>query len=175
MANAKKKPASKDEPVAEPQAEEKPELEVVKKVEPVTLNRMALEDEINTRYRITVKHGTTPDDCMDESFWAHLTHRMIPGDTLICRPDDGSWQLVLNVVNCGHNYAHVHKLDYTDLVPAEPRKALPSLYKVEYAGPIHKWRFLRDGKMMRDGYASEALATRAAQQHEMAVNRATPK
>jgi hypothetical protein len=34
---------------------------------------------------------------------------------------------------------------------------------------------LRDGKLMRHGYASESLAKRAAQQHEMAVNRANPK
>jgi hypothetical protein len=178
MANAKKIDAPQDEAVTESQPEaekEAPELEVVRKVEPVTLNRLALEDEVNTRYRITVKHGTTPDDCLDEAYWCHLTHRLIPGDTLICRPDDGSWQLVLNVVTCGHNYAHVHEISRHDLVPSEPRKALPSLYKVEYAGPIHKWRFLRDGKMMRDGYASEALARRAAQQHEMAVNRANPK
>lgn len=177
MANAKKKDTPEDDVIGsqDEAVEETPELKVVEKAEPVTLNRLALEDEVNTRFRVTVKEGTTPEQCMDEAFWAHLTTRIIPGDTLIVRPDSGSWELVLNVINAGHNFAHVHKKAFYDLVPAEPLKALPSLYKVDYSGPVHKWRFLRDGKMMRDGYASEALARRAAQQHEMAVNRANPK
>lgn len=175
MANAKKKDTT-EEAVIETQDEaEAPELTVVNKAEPVTLNRMAQEDEVNTRYRITVKQGTTPEQCEDEAFWCHLTHRLIAGDTLVCRPDDGSWELVLHVADCGHNYAHVTKKEFYELMPAEPRERLPSLYKVDYAGPVQKWRFLRDGKLMRHGYASESLAKRAAQQHEMAVNRANPK
>jgi hypothetical protein len=124
---------------------------------------------------MTVKQGTTPEQCMDESFWCHVTTRLIAGDTLIVRPDDSAWELILNVVDCGPNYAHVHKKSFCELVPAVPRAKLPSIYSVEHAGPIHKWRFLREGKMMRDGFATEALAQRAAQQHEMAVNRSAPK
>lgn len=181
MANAKKKEVSAPEPEVtsenSTENEEKPEveLEVVAKAEPVTMHRMQLEDEVNTRFRITVKQGITPDQCMDEAFWCHLTTRLIPGDTLIVRPDDSSWQLMLNVVNVGPQFAHVHKIGFHELCPSEPRAPLPSIYSVEHAGPIHKWRFLREGKMMRDGFATEALARRAAQQHEMAVNRSVPK
>lgn len=177
MANAKAKETPETEaPETEVQPEvEAPELTVVEKAEPVTMHRMALDAEINTHFRITVKQGITPEQCMDEGFWAHLTTRLIPGDTLVVRPDDSAWELVLNVVNVGPNFAHVHKKAYYDLVPAVAREVLPSIYKVEYAGPVHKYRFLREGKMMRDGFATEALAQRAAQQHEMAVNRSVPK
>jgi hypothetical protein len=175
MANAKKKDTPDENVVEEVQADEKPELTVVEKAEPVTMNRLQVEAEVNTRFRVTVKENVTPDQCLDEAFWAHLTTRLIPGDTLVVRPDSGSWQLELNVVTAGHNFVHVHEVSRCDLVPAKMPAKLPSLYKVEFAGPIHKWRFLRDGKMMRDGYATEALAQRAAHQHEMAVNRTTPK
>lgn len=176
MANAKKKDVQAPETEAETEEKTpKVSLEVVEKAEPITMHRMQAEVEVNTHWRMTVKQGVTPEQCMDEAFWCHVTTRLIPGDTLIVRPDDSAWELVLNVVNCGPQYAHVHKKSFCELVPAEPRKTLPSIYKVEHAGPIHKWRFLREGKMMRDGFATEALAQRAAEQHQMAVNRSVPK
>lgn len=154
---------------------EAPALELVKKADPVTMHRMALDVEVNTHFRITVKQNVTPEQCMDEAFWCHLTNRLTPGDTLIVRPDDSSWELILNVVDNGPNFAHVHKKSFCELIPAVPREKLPSIYTIDHAGPIHKWRFLREGKMMRDGFATRELAIRAAAQHEMAVNRSVPK
>lgn len=167
MSNAKKKDVPAPEAV-----EERPELTVVEKAEPITMHRMAAEVEVNTVWRMTVKSEVTPEQCMDEAFWCHVSMRMIPGDTLIVKPDDSTWKLVLNVINCGPQFAHVEKESFIELAAPGSRAALPSIYTVEHAGPIHKWRFLRDGKNMRDGFATEALARRAAQQHEMAVNRA---
>jgi hypothetical protein len=180
MANVKKKDPVTDSVTATvtkgSNSEAKtPELTVVEKAEPITMHRMAAEVEVNTVWRMTVKQDVTPEQCMDEAFWCHVSLRLIPGDTLIVRPDDSSWQLTLNVINAGPQFAQVHKVSFHELVPFESRDPLPSIYKVEYAGTVHKWRFLREGKMMRDGFASEALANRAAQQHQMAVNRSTPK
>ena len=181
MAKANKKTHSVATPEPEPvigsqdEAETPVVLEVVPKAEPVTMHRLALEAEVNTPYRVTVKQGVTPEQCMDEAFWCHLGTRFIPGDTLNVRPDDSAWQLTLNVVNCGPQFAQVHKIAFCELAPATPREPMPSIYKVDFAGPIHKWRFLREGKMMRDGFATEALAQRAASQHQQAVNRAVPK
>lgn len=171
---AAKEPEVTAEVVTESQDEE-PALKLVDNAIPVTMHRCQLEDEVNNRFRVTVKQGVTPEQCMAEGFWCHLTTRLAPGDTLIVRPDDSTWELVLNVVSNGSNYVHVHKKVFYDLVPAMPRAALPSIYKVDFAGPIHKWRFLREGRMMRDGFATESLAVRAAKQHEMAVNRSAPK
>jgi len=180
MANAKKKDVTDtvESPVAEPVTDaspETPELEVVAKADPITMHRMQAEVEVNTHWRMTVKQGVTPDQCMDEAFWCHVGGRLIAGDTLIVRPDDSAWEMILNVVNSGVNFAHVHKKSFCELVTAEARVEMPSLYSVDYAGPIHKHRFLRDGKMMRDGFATKELAQRAAQQHQMAVNRSVPK
>jgi len=151
------------------------EVAEVSKAEPVTMMRLSLEDEVNTRFRVTVKQGVTREQCLDESFWAHVSMRMSPGDTITVRPDDMAWELVLHVVNVGPQFAHVLEKAFYNLKPPTPIAKLPSIYKVEFAGPIHKWRFLRDGKMMRDGFATEDLAQRAAAQHQMAVNRVQPK
>jgi hypothetical protein len=141
------------------------------KAEPVTLARWAIADEKNTRHRVDVKPGVTPEQCMNEGFWTHISMHFIPGDTIIVRPEHNEWELELHVANCGPQFAHVVKKNFYDLVPTTELQPIPSKYKVEWAGNVHKWRFLREGKMMRDGFATKALASRAATNHQMAVDR----
>ncbi len=141
------------------------------KAEPVTLSRWGLADEKNTRHRVDVKLGITPEQCLDQSFWTHISMHFIPGDTIIVRPENNEWELELHVVNAGAQFAHVIQKNYYDLVPTTTLEALPSKYKVDWAGNVRKWRFLREGEMMRDGFATRGLAERAAHNHQMAVDR----
>ena len=150
---------------------EAPSLEVVKKATPVTAGRMCLEVEANTTYRVNVPHEVTPEDCMDEAFWAHVSMQFIIGDTLIVMPDSMEWKLILHVANCGREFAHVVKLEIYDLRVDPSVRAAASRYSTDYAGTTSKWRFKRDGVVMRDGYATENLAKRAADNHQMAVDR----
>lgn len=177
QAAKKKDPAEQPEKTTEATAEkaEEPTLEVVKRPNPIGANRLSLEVEANTVRRVTVPNDVEPDQCLDEAFWCHVSMHFAPGDTLVVRPDDTSWELILHVINAGPQFAHVSKKHFYELTKMDDVPRRPSLYKVEYAGPIHKWRFLREGKMMRDGFATEALARRAAAQHEMAVNRKPTK
>lgn len=182
---AKETAAKKDEPeVVEDQvtddkvapedtaeADETPTLEVVKKVTPVIASRMSLEVEANTTYRVNVTHETTPENCMDEAFWSHVSMQFIIGDTLIVMPDSMEWKLILHVANCGREFAHVVKLELYDLTTDPSLRAAASRYSTEFAGTTNKWRFKLDGKVLRDGYATESLAKRAAKQHQMAVDR----
>ncbi len=151
---------------------EAPSLEVVKKATPVTAGRMSLEVEANTTYRVNVPHEVTPEDCMDEAFWAHVSMQFIIGDTLIVVPDSMEWKLILHVANCGREFAHVVKLEIYNLRVDPSVRAAASRYSTDYAGTTSKWRFKRDGVVMRDGYATENLAKRAADNHQMAVDRA---
>lgn len=152
--------------------EGQPELKVVEKPTPITQSRFQLDVEANTPFRATVPDGVTPEDCMDEAFWAHLGQRMIIGDTLIVRPDTGEWELVLHVANCGREFAHVVKKELYDLVYRGPTaQSEQSRYSVDFAGSTHKWRFKRDGVVLKDGFATKGLAQKAAQNHQMAVDR----
>jgi len=141
------------------------------KAEPVTLSRWGLADEKNTRHRVDVKPSVTPEQCLDSGFWTHISMHFIAGDTIIVRPEHNEWELELHVVTSGPQFAHVIKKNYYDLVPTTELATVPSKYKVEWGGNVHKWRFLREGKMMRDGFATKALASRAATNHQMAVDR----
>ncbi len=141
------------------------------KAEPVTLSRWGLADEKNTRHRVDVKPNVTPEQCMESGFWTHISMHFIPGDTIIVRPENNEWELVLHVVNCGPQFAHVVKKDFYSLVATTMLESVPTKYTVEWSGNVHKFRFLREGKMMRDGFATRELAARAAQNHQMAVDR----
>ena len=163
--------AEKDPEVPSKEENKAPDLTVVEKATPVLGNRMQLADEINTRYHVYVPPEVTPEQCMDEAFWAHVGTRLQMGDTMIVRPDTMEWELVLHVANCGREFAHVVKKQYFDLTHEAQNRAAPSRYSVDFAGGVDKFRFLRDGVVMKDGFASRDLAERAAKNHQMAVDR----
>lgn len=182
MANksaAKKKPEAEEKPKDVVTGEtvdlpEEPAVEAVPeavKAEPVTLSRWGLADEKNTRHRVDIKPDVKPEHCMDEGFWTHISMHFTPGDTIVVRPENNEWELELHVVNCGTAFAQVVMKNFYELVPTTQMTKIESKYKVEWAGNVHKWRFLREGKMMRDGFATRELAARAAQNHQMAVDR----
>jgi len=143
----------------------------IKKAEPVTLSRWGLADEKNTRHRVDVKPDVTPEQCMDSGFWTHISMRFVPGDTILVRPENNEWELELHVADCGPQFAHVVKKQFYSLVPTTMLNLVPSKYTVDWAGTVHKFRFLREGEMMRDGFATRELASRAAANHQMAVDR----
>jgi hypothetical protein len=167
--------AKKDDEIID-ETEDKPELAVVEKPTPLIQSRFQLDVEANTRFRATVPPGVTPEDCMDEAFWAHMGQRMIIGDTVIIRPDTGEWELVLSVANCGREFAHVVKKELYDLRYKGPSaKSEASRYSVDFAGTVDKWRFKRDGDVLKKGFATKGLAQQAAQNHQMAVDRSAKK
>lgn len=185
MANAKQKP--KEKPEIDPasgkttKVDEKPEVTdtapelALVKATPVIMSRMGLEVEHNTTHRINVPQSVTPDQCMDETFYAHVSGRMAIGDTLIIRPDTMEWELVLHVADCGREYAHVIKKQFFALDADRVVRAAANRYTVDFAGSTYKHRALLDGKVLKDGFATKALAMKACENHQMAVDRGVKK
>lgn len=141
------------------------------KATPPGFGRFGLQVEHNQKWRLNVPIEVTPQQCMDEGFWSHIASYLRPGDEIRVFPDSMVWELVLHVVGAGKNYAHVVKKAFYPLAPREQHVPLPSLYKVDFAGTTHKWRVIRDGKVLREGIETEALARRYVANHEAAINR----
>ena len=153
--------------------ESHPEELKKERANPVIISRTGLEDEHNTRLRVNVPNEVTVEDCMDEGFWAHITTRLTIGDTIIVRPDHMEWELVLHVANVGREFAHVVKKELYDLTHKVDSRVEASRYSIDFAGTTDKWRYKRDGKVLKSGFASKGLAERAAQNHQMAVDRSS--
>ena len=167
--------------MSQPAAELEPdvqtdELEVEIAEEPVKatspgVNRFGLQAEHNQKWRLNVPIEVTPEQCMEEGFWAHLATHLRPGDEIRVFTDSMSWELVLHVIGAGRAYAHVAKKAFYEYATSDHKTSLPSIYKIDWAGTTHKWRVIRDNKLLKEGLQTEALAWRAAKQHEEAVTR----
>ena len=138
---------------------------------PITQGRFQLEVEASNRWRVNVPMGTTPEDLLNESYWQHIATQLRPGDEIRAMPDNMAWELTLHVIGAGKLYAHVVKKTLFDLAPLEQPIKLPSIYEVKFQGSHHKWAVIRENKPLKDGFETEGLARRYAQNHEAAVNR----
>jgi len=138
---------------------------------PITEGRIGLEVEKSNRWRVDVPMGTTPEDCMKESYWQHVAPRLRPGDEIVAMPDNMAWKLVLHVLGAGRLFAHVVKEELYELAPLEAAIKLPSIYEVKFTGTHHKWAVIRESKPLKDGFETEGLARRYAANHEAAVQR----
>jgi len=138
---------------------------------PIIQGRFQLEAEASNRWRVNVPMGTHPDELMNESYWQHIARQLRPGDEIRAMPDNMAWELTLHVIGAGKLYAHVVKKTFFDLAPLEQPIPLPSIYRVIFQGSHHKWAVIREDKPLKDGFDTEGLARRYAQNHEAAVNR----
>jgi len=141
------------------------------KAKAVNLSRFQLAESARNTWYVNVDMETTPEHCLDGSFWEHVAKMLQPGDNIIVLPDDMSWELCLHVAGQEPLFAHVVKKWLIDLVPATAPVIVPSRYKVQFAGAHHKWRVLRDDKPLKDGFATADLARRYAANHQAAVAR----
>lgn len=149
------------------------ESEVVKleKATSLSINRFGLQVEHNNCWRANVPHKVTPEQTLDEGFWEHISMHLKPGDEIHVYPDNMAWEQVLHVIGAGNQYAHVaQKVLYT-FDEREDALKVPSKYVVDFMGTTHKWRVVREGRMLKDGFETEGLARRYAANHESAVNR----
>jgi len=160
--------AEEIEPTDEQSTEAAPELE---KATPPSVHRLGLLAEHNNCFRLNVAASVTPDQCMDEGFWAHIAARLNPGDEIHVMPDTMTWELVLHVIGTGRNYAHVCTKVLYNLAAREEQVKLPAAYQIQYKGTTYKWCVIRDGKMIKQGIETEALAKRAGANHEAAIFR----
>lgn len=193
-AATKKKTGSKAKPAQKPGPEVRtdvvsPELETIPEVKEapaknplldkpldirakaVNVARISLMEQARNTWLVNVDMDTTPEHCLDGSFWEHVAKMMQPGDNIHVLPDDMSWELVLHV--CGQEplFLHVVEKQRYKLVPATAPVIIPSRYTVQFAGAHHKWRVLRDAKPLKDGFATADLARRYAANHQAAVAR----
>ncbi len=179
----KKKTASKAK-AQEPAAEETPEVKeapaekkslldkpLSKKGKAITAARVSLLEQARNTWLVNVDMETTAEQCLDGSYWEHIAKQLRPGDEIHVMPDDMSWELVLHVAGQEPLFAHVVKKAYYDLMPATAPVIVPSRYSVNFAGAHHKWRVLRDGKPLKDGFETADLARRYAANHQQAVER----
>ncbi len=133
-------------------------------------SRMKQAEFTRVIYSVTCESGTTVDQLLESSYWAHVGQMFKPGDRIEVMPDDRSFFVELMVMAAGRLYADMTLLRSTDL---EPPKAVEGgvPYEVEYAGDHVKFR-VRQGKLvLKENFQSKAQAIKWAKNHQNAVDR----
>lgn len=168
------KPAVPAKPTAQPPAPEKfddkpPTISGVKGdlgelAKPLAIDRCFLREHKDPGIWICLERGTPYDKVFEPSFWANvaLAKRFEPGQTITVRNDEMTVFAELIILDCGRNWATV--AEYSRKTLDELTKSRPPLkqqprHKVEHAGPVEKWRIVRDdNQVIRSRFDSEAQA-----------------
>lgn len=133
-------------------------------------SRMTQAEFSRVIYSVTCESGTTIDQLLESSYWAHVGAKFKPGDRIEVMPDDREFFAELLVMAAGRLYADMTLLRAVDLdKPKAVEGGIP--YEVEHAGDHAKWR-VRQGKLvLKEGFQSKAQAAKWAKNHANAIDR----
>lgn len=100
----------------------------------------------------TAEMGTTLEQIIEPSYWAHMASRLKPYDHIEVRVDDGIWLAQLLVKEAGRNWAAVLMLQSYKLETADVSQTRSSKYKVDWKGPHLKYCVIRleDGERLQE-------------------------
>lgn len=100
----------------------------------------------------TAEMGTTLEQIVEPSYWAHLASRLKPYDHIEVRVDDGIWLAQLLVKEAGRNWAAVLMLQSYKLETADVAQTRSSKYKIDWKGPHLKFCVIRleDGERLQE-------------------------
>ena len=133
---------------------------------PLAVSRCALLEHMDPGYSVCLERGTPYEAVWEPSFWANFAmwKKIQPGQTVHVSNDEQSFFAVLKVLDCGRNWAvmgQFHFVSRDAMVRARPPLKQRPKHIVQWAGPIDKFRVLReaDNAVIKTGFDSELAAT----------------
>lgn len=128
-------------------------------------------------YVANTELGVTPEDLLKPSYWAHVSPKFKPLDTVEARAEDGSFYAQLIVRDRGRNWAKVaflpgYPLMFSDIVDV-PTMDVAGEYEVVWKGPQYKFRVMRksDNHIMKEGFTDKESARKWVLEHLKSLER----
>jgi len=135
--------------------------------------RLMPQEQAIMVYFVTADEGTTIDDVLKPTYWAHVTRGLLPGHEIKVMCADGSWWAHLLVRSAGATQATVHKMNYIEFKAAPSVDPQESPFTTKYRGPQHMHCVIRkdNGAVERTNFATndDAVAWIAAQAKAVAA------
>lgn len=123
---------------------------------------------VRNQWEIKPEFGTPPEALLDAAYWAHVSSRLRPGDTIVAFPEDKSYYSELLVVDAGKLFAKVVELRCVKLASAQLfNTTLPDGFDIKFRGP-KKWSVLRGKDVLKEGM-EKGEAERWLTEHIQAV------
>jgi len=142
----------------------------------VVLNpqRIGLAEYRRQDYVVNAEIGTTIQDIMEPSYWAHVASQMQPYDHIEVRMESGEWIAELIVLAVGRNWLKVflaanHELEAVD--PDMERKT--ATHVIKWRGPQHRHSVVRllDDAVLQDGFEDKPAAQAWLDNHLRTIER----
>ena len=140
-----------------------------------TLNpqRMALAEQWRQDWVVNAEEGTTIEEVLDPSYWAHMAAHLQQFDRIEVRMETGQWVAELITKQVGRNWAAVHlvvKHDLEasqDLTPDTAKK-----HEVVWRGSQHKHCVVRlaDKEILQSGISSKTEAQAWLDNYERTIS-----
>lgn len=131
-------------------------------------SRMRLAEYDRQEWTVNAELGTSLEDVLLPSYWAHMAEQMKQYDHIEVRIDDGSWVAFLLVTSCDRTWAKVKMLSKIDLDDDMSTPITSKLHEVKWRGPQLKFSVIRlsDNKVIKEGIGDKLEAYRWMQEYE---------
>ena len=131
---------------------------IVPKLQPSLLKPAEFE---RTVYQAAVPMGVTVEDLLEQTFWAHVAHNLLPLDRIEVHAEDGSWYAELIVRASERLRAQVAVLNHVEY---EEASAVPGEegYAVKWISPSVRFGVVResDNETVHSGCHTKEIAER---------------
>jgi hypothetical protein len=160
-------------PAEPPAAASAPPPAPPRRVRPAAPNQLQLVEYAVHRFSLTLKHDQVFEDLLEPGFWANVSDRLIPCDTIDVHAHDRSFYAELYVrevaraqVRAGaKGGALVHVLRYVEFDPAGARPKVEPEHEVRFLGPAQGWCVIR---ISDQRIVAENLPDRGAAEKQLA-------
>lgn len=125
----------------------------------ITGARFKQAEIIRTIYTATPEIGTSPEEMLVPSYWAHVARSLIPGDRIETHAADGDWFAEFYVQSASATEARVFPLRIVHFNASAAPAITSDEFEVKFRGRA-KWSVLRksDRIVMVDGLDTEGAA-----------------
>lgn len=125
--------------------------------------RMKGAEYERTLWVVTAEAGTTREDLLQPSYWAHVAGQLKAYDRLEVRADDDTFYAEYLVLGVSHVSAKVWELNWQALSKSDLPES--GLYRVDWGGPHNKWVIIRvaDGAKIEVGLTKDDAVMHAAE------------
>lgn len=156
------------EPVKKEAPEEKKVEKLVTPVMPAAFRQA--EHEVQ-RWLVYADPTAEVKHLEDPKYWANVAYLLRVPAELVIWAEDGTWKKWATVHACDRNWAKV-TVDMEFDYGRQSAKIEDPDMKVEWAGPMHKWRVIRtDGEVLSKDHQTKELAQEWMRNHRLALER----
>ena len=122
-------------------------------------------------WRIVPVHGTPLEDVLMPGYWVHIAKRLKPGDLIEVDAEDFSSWALLKVRDADDYTANVVVIIRKDFEATKKMVSPADDYTIDFKGPIHKHRVLRNGVVLKEGISTKAEAQKWSIDHQETMRR----